>query len=94
MSGFAMNKMKMALSAFLLVVPLAAASASDSKSPLAKSGSSKANDDKRDDGKRDDDKRKDDKRGHDKHGHHKPDKICKPEKGGKSKCAGGGGDSR
>lgn len=94
-----MNKMMTALGALLLVVPLASVSASDGKSTSAKSGSSKSSDDKRGDdrgkdGKRDDDKRKGDKRGDDKYGHHKPDKICKPEKGGKSKCAGGGGDSR
>ncbi len=74
-----MNKMMPALGALLLVVPLASVAASDGKSPSAKSGSSKSSDDKR---------------GDDKYGHHKPDKICKPEKGGKSKCAGGGGDSR
>ena len=88
-----MKKMMTALGALLLVVPLASVAASDDKSPSAKSGSSKGSDDKLGydkgkDGKRDDDKRKDDKRKDDK------DKLCKPERGGKSKCNGGGADSR
>ena len=78
MRGFAMNKIMTAFSALFFVVPLAAVAASDSKSPSAKSGGSNLSDDKRDDGKGRDDKR----------GHHKPERC------GKSKCAGGGSDSR
>ncbi len=87
-SNFAMKKIMTALGALLLVVPLASVAASDDKSPSAKSGSSKSSDDKGKDGKREEDRRKDDKRKDDK------DKLCKPERGGKSKCNGGGADSR
>jgi hypothetical protein len=83
-----MKKIMTALGALLLVVPLASVAASDDKSPSAKSGSSKSSDDKGKDGKREEDRRKDDKRKDDK------DKLCKPERGGKSKCNGGGADSR
>ena len=91
--GLTMNKIVTPLIALLLATPIAAA-ASEGKFPSAKFGSFKPSgytdrDDRYREGKRRDDRRRDDR-----YENHKPDKLCKGKHGAKSKCAGGGSDSR